>query len=232
MELKEKILDLLEKRNLTIKQLAEKIGMSETGFHSTLKNNTFKFDTIIKISAELGVNVSYFTEKGEDEIDLSKVSFDDFMKTQVIIDKDFGKHEHFSIIGKAWDIAKEIDRKAGGAKLSLALSNISDLNEFIESYFDQYYYGYFRSLNQFIEKALKDKKSKTTIIKELVPALSIVLSDEKLNIKPILKYEKTLLAFFNEISKNVPEEDESLYESIVEFKDNYEYRLEKTSKSK
>ncbi len=218
MDLKERILDLLEKRNLTIKQLAEKIGMSETGFHSTLKNNTFKFETIVKICQILGVHVSYFTDKFAGE----PINFnnpindidDDMYDLPNPIDS--LSYENFL---KQMTISYELNIKSGGLKMTRAIANIHEIYHFLDDYYKKYYHKYGKVMNMHIEKSLKENKSKTAIMKELLPFLNKRHKDPMINPKPIFKLEKAMITFFKEVSINVPKEDEDLQESIHEVQE-------------
>jgi len=49
---------------LTIKDLALKIGMTESGLHYTLKNNTLKVETLQKIAGVLDIPIGNFFNKG------------------------------------------------------------------------------------------------------------------------------------------------------------------------
>ncbi len=42
-------------KKIRLKALAESVGMTEVGFHQAIKNNTLKFDTVIKICEVLEV---------------------------------------------------------------------------------------------------------------------------------------------------------------------------------
>ncbi len=214
MDLKERILDLLEKRNLTIKQLAEKIGMSETGFHSTLKNNTFKFETIVKICQILGVNVSYFTDKFAGEPINFNNPFNEIKDQGIDFSKEPDQFRSYEVFTKMINISLDLNRKSKGMKFSNALSTIFDINEFLEEYYKKHYFEYMRIMNGYIEKSLIDKKSKSAIFKELLPHLVKKLNEPKLNPKPIFKLEKLMINTFNEIKQHVTEEDEDLFEMI------------------
>jgi transcriptional regulator with XRE-family HTH domain len=216
MELKDKILELLDRKNLTIKDLAEKIGMSETGFHSTLKNNTFKFETIIKISQILGVNVLYFTEeKSNLNLDL-KVELQKMMSE---VTEEAQKSDSFKHFSKVLELSKDIHRKAGGQKISNSISNVSDFYEFLDEYYRLYYYSHLKAINEVIEKAVIEKKGRTTILKEIVPYMTEVFNNPRLDPKPLIKLEKAFKTFFNEVSQYVSEEDEGLNETVQDLKD-------------
>lgn len=49
-----------KKQGLTIKQLAELVEMSETGFHQAIANRTLKAEVIESLAVHLGRNVSEF----------------------------------------------------------------------------------------------------------------------------------------------------------------------------
>ncbi len=55
-----KIKDLSSEKNISLKHLAVKIGLSEQGLHSSIRNETLKIDTLEKIASALGVSVCDF----------------------------------------------------------------------------------------------------------------------------------------------------------------------------
>lgn len=52
--------EILEKKGITIKELAERIGYSEGGFHQSVKAKSFKISTFEAISKELDVPMTYW----------------------------------------------------------------------------------------------------------------------------------------------------------------------------
>lgn len=68
----DKIKEICSEKRMTIPQLAEKIGMSK-GFYTTLKNNTLRVDTLLKIAEVLEVPVSTFFEDENDQWPKSKL---------------------------------------------------------------------------------------------------------------------------------------------------------------
>ena len=72
-----RIAEIRKKMRLSEKQLAEKIGMTVTGFRQAMSKNEFKSSTLITISKVLEVTVSYlFGEQPNNEtsIELRKRS--------------------------------------------------------------------------------------------------------------------------------------------------------------
>lgn len=59
-----KIRDLCEKRNLTLKDLAEKVGLTQGGIQNILKENNTRVNTLEKISEILEVPTSIFFDDG------------------------------------------------------------------------------------------------------------------------------------------------------------------------
>ena len=61
-----------EQKKVTVKLLAEKIGVSETGLHKMFKENSMKVSTLIMISKALELPILYFLQdeiNRENEID-------------------------------------------------------------------------------------------------------------------------------------------------------------------
>jgi len=65
MDISLKIRGLQKNKNITQKELSEKIGISVKGLQKALANKDFKVSILIKIAEVLGVPVSYFFEGGE-----------------------------------------------------------------------------------------------------------------------------------------------------------------------
>lgn len=57
--------NILLKKNLSMKELVAKIGMTENGFAYSIKNKTVKLITLEKIAEVLEVPVSYFFGEGD-----------------------------------------------------------------------------------------------------------------------------------------------------------------------
>jgi transcriptional regulator with XRE-family HTH domain len=57
-----KIRDLYKEKRMSLDELAEKIGMSNTGLHNALRANDFKISTLIKIAEVLNEPISTFFE--------------------------------------------------------------------------------------------------------------------------------------------------------------------------
>lgn len=55
-----KIKELARKNQITLKELAEKIGITEQGLYTTFKNESLKVTTLLKISEVLNVDINEF----------------------------------------------------------------------------------------------------------------------------------------------------------------------------
>jgi len=51
---------LLAEKSMSIEKLAKEIGWSRTGLHKAMMNNSFKLDTLEKISEAMEVDITYF----------------------------------------------------------------------------------------------------------------------------------------------------------------------------
>jgi transcriptional regulator with XRE-family HTH domain len=65
----QKIKELCKKHNMTLKELSEKIGLSQTGLQGIFKNNSTSIETLQKICQVFNVSVEYFFSPIE-EVDL------------------------------------------------------------------------------------------------------------------------------------------------------------------
>ncbi len=67
-----KIINYLESRKISIRTLAENVGMSYTGFYQLLKmNNDMKLSVLKKISDYLGVPITYWFEDENKQINIA-----------------------------------------------------------------------------------------------------------------------------------------------------------------
>jgi len=55
-----KIRDLIKVKGVSLKKFAESIDLTEAGFIKMLNSNSFKVETLLKISEKLNVSISYF----------------------------------------------------------------------------------------------------------------------------------------------------------------------------
>lgn len=68
----QKIKDLAETRKISIRELADRVGVKENQIHVMCRTNSTKIDTLEKIAHELGVPTAYFFN---DEITVEKKEF-------------------------------------------------------------------------------------------------------------------------------------------------------------
>ena len=55
-----KIKEIAKKKNISLKELALKINVSETGFHQSIRSQSMRIDVIEKIAKALDVNICVF----------------------------------------------------------------------------------------------------------------------------------------------------------------------------
>lgn len=67
-EVYEKIKKLANNRSMTISELCHKVGITESGFHAAVKNNSLKLKTIQIIAEVLEVPQSYFFEENQNNL--------------------------------------------------------------------------------------------------------------------------------------------------------------------
>ena len=56
----EKLKNLTRIKGLTIKTLAGAVGLTDAGFHKSIKENSFRVDTLEKCAEVLDITVCYF----------------------------------------------------------------------------------------------------------------------------------------------------------------------------
>lgn len=64
----QRIKNLAEERNISIRELAERVGLKENQIHVMCRTNSTKIDTLEKIAAELHVSILEFFDKEETTI--------------------------------------------------------------------------------------------------------------------------------------------------------------------
>lgn len=79
----QKIKDLAEARKISIRELAEKVGVKENQIHVMCRTNSTKIDTLEKIAHELGVSAAYFFD---DEITIEKKEFNSTGERSLLAD--------------------------------------------------------------------------------------------------------------------------------------------------
>lgn len=74
----QKIKDLAEDRKMSIRDLAEKVGLKENQIHVMCRTNSTKIDTLEKIAYALGVPVAYFFDEEiiEEKVEVRKAGRD------------------------------------------------------------------------------------------------------------------------------------------------------------
>jgi transcriptional regulator with XRE-family HTH domain len=79
-----RIKELCEKRNLTMKQAASNLGMTEQSLHKLIKANSTKIDTLLSISDYFDVEPAYFFDsspnKDNDSIEISRAELNGLIK--------------------------------------------------------------------------------------------------------------------------------------------------------
>lgn len=59
----QKLKNLAKKKGISIRDLADRVGLKENQIHVMCRTNSTKIDTLDKIAKELGVSISYFFEE-------------------------------------------------------------------------------------------------------------------------------------------------------------------------
>ncbi len=119
-----RIRDLCDEKRLTLKELSEKIGISQNGLQRIMKDNTTRIDTLERIAKVLDVPITaFFQDKyGENEQILEEIKFqrdtykqlNDVHNAQITIFRYFLKilEDNLQTIVKDDDMLKEDERKA------------------------------------------------------------------------------------------------------------------------
>lgn len=103
----EKIRELCDKKNVTMKQAAFDLGMTEQSLHKIIKANSTKIDTLIAISEYFNVEPAYFfdssTTKETDSIKVSKEELNGLIKKILA----YSIHG-FGMVKLEWDYKEKI----------------------------------------------------------------------------------------------------------------------------
>jgi transcriptional regulator with XRE-family HTH domain len=81
----EKIKQACNEKNISIRELADKIGMSFSGLYAALNNDTLKVNTLLKIGKVLQLSVNDFFGERKTLTHLSNSSFLDNYEFDIIV---------------------------------------------------------------------------------------------------------------------------------------------------
>lgn len=143
MQLFEKIKPLSKAKSITIKELSSKVGMTESGFYKSIKSNTLKVDTLLKVAEVLEVDVrEFFGGLKSTDIEIVK-EFIEISKEPDFFDRFFNSYFYASmevIIKKDTEFINTINsiitknkKKKISAKLNLKGQFVVELFCFINS---------------------------------------------------------------------------------------------------
>lgn len=59
---------IAKQKKITLKKLSKEVGMTEVGFHQAIKNNTLRFDVVMKMCEILGVSLADLDKRNENLI--------------------------------------------------------------------------------------------------------------------------------------------------------------------
>lgn len=80
----QKIKELCQKKNVTVKQAALDLGMTEQAMHKIIKTNSTKIETLISIAQYFNVDPTYFfdnhSNKNEDTISMNREELNNLIK--------------------------------------------------------------------------------------------------------------------------------------------------------
>ena len=103
-----KIKDLAKAKNISLKQLADMVGLSEQGLHRLLRQNSTTIDTLERISAILEVSPVVFFDEGKAALTVNQ-SVTGAGNTQVS-----GNGNHIDVTREAITaLARQLDVKDG-----------------------------------------------------------------------------------------------------------------------
>lgn len=102
----ERIKELCEKKNVTMKQAAIELGMTEQSLHKIIKANSTKIDTLLSISQYFNVEPAYFFDNylagASDGIYISKKELDGLIKKVIA----YSIHG-FGLVKLEWDTMEQ-----------------------------------------------------------------------------------------------------------------------------
>lgn len=98
----QKIKELCQKKNVTVKQAALDLGMTEQAMHKIIKTNSTKIETLISIAQYFNVEPTYFfdnhSNKNEDTISMNREELNNLIKKVIA----YSIHG-FGMIKLEWD---------------------------------------------------------------------------------------------------------------------------------
>lgn len=102
----ERIKELCEKKNVTMKQAAIELGMTEQSLHKIIKANSTKIDTLLSISQYFNVEPAYFFDNylagASDGVYISKKELDGLIKKVIA----YSIHG-FGLVKLEWDAMEQ-----------------------------------------------------------------------------------------------------------------------------
>ncbi|TGY25126.1 helix-turn-helix domain-containing protein [Bacteroides caecimuris] len=102
----ERIKELCEKKNVTMKQAAIELGMTEQSLHKIIKANSTKIDTLLSISQYFNVEPAYFFDNylagASDGVYISKKELDGLIKKVIA----YSIHG-FGLVKLEWDTMEQ-----------------------------------------------------------------------------------------------------------------------------
>lgn len=98
----QKIKELCQKKNVTIKQAAQDLGMTEQAMHKIIKTNSTKIETLISIAQYFNVEPTYFfdnhSNKNEHTISMNREELNNLIKKVIV----YSIHG-FGMVKLEWD---------------------------------------------------------------------------------------------------------------------------------
>lgn len=95
----EKLKKVLAEKKITVKDLCERIGITEGGFYLTVKNNSFKVATLELISEELDIPMTYwFVDENSPVVGLEEMDKFQVQKITYLHEKVFDLKEQNKLL--------------------------------------------------------------------------------------------------------------------------------------
>lgn len=124
-----KIKELAKAKDITIKSLATRVGVTEQGLHKMIKDNSTSVDTLDKISEVLGVNPSIFFEDSN-IIESSDNSEQAEISAENVDDSLVGKNIHHNNINNSAVLMKALNEISEHRKLiSESHKNLTEITK-------------------------------------------------------------------------------------------------------
>lgn len=203
MNIKDKIVKLAKEQGKTLRGVAAVIETTEMGLQYMFRNNSFKFDNMLKISEYLNVDISYFSDNNSNVNTQIKPS--NSVEKQKYVNK-IELNDAFETSKKAERIKKNIesDNDVSSYLNDLTISTLSVelINQYLEAGIFNKYKNLFNLMLLDIEKGI----SLNMISEKYYSEMKDLIENSSIKKETLSQIKKHLLSIYVLIEKDLSED--------------------------